>query len=201
MTQSHSPTAPRSDNHSSRLSSTYWSEDSERRGNNYKRPTSSLSNLCKTCGVRVRARAGVGVKRTDVIIYVRGRVATGWRRVEAAYREGLGGEGRHKSDACCAGGERRAIPAGLSEKVLQCASCGSWSCGVTAAALLNGESTACARARCAADVPRVDLGSKSRRTRAGTPHELAVQNLICGRVRRGAAHGRGNSFFNPAYGC
>jgi hypothetical protein len=58
----------------------------------------------------------VDVKRTEVIIYAHGRVAAGWRRAEAAYHEGLGGEANHAGDGCCASGELKAIPANMSEE-------------------------------------------------------------------------------------
>ena len=32
-------------------------------------------------------------------------------------------------------------------------------------------------------------------------HALVVRSRTCGCVRRGAAHGEGRSFFDPAYGC
>jgi hypothetical protein len=66
--------------------------------------------------LRVRARASVDVKRTDVHIYVHRCVAAGWRCTEAAYHGALGGEVKLAIDACCAGGERGAIPAYILEE-------------------------------------------------------------------------------------
>lgn len=68
------------------------------------------------------------------------------RRAEATHHEGLGGEVKHANAVCCASGERKAIPAVMSEEALHSARCGSWQCCVTAAALLQGDATACVRA-------------------------------------------------------
>ena len=144
----------------------------------------SHSQVAARHAVCVRARASVGVQGANADAFMKeGRGAACWRvprgRAEATHHGGLGGEIKHASDVCCASGERKAIPAVVSEEALHRARCGSWPCCVTAAALLQGDATACVRAMFESYTPCCSRHGAKRGTRTTDDARAANVELSC----------------------